>query len=75
MENDNGQNVEKDNETLISTQVRTPGGSLSTGRPNIDDINKRNAEEEKQDRKSTYTTTGIIVLLVVVIIVAIYFFS
>ena len=75
MENNKGQNVEKDDETLISTQVRTPEGSLSTGRPNIDDINKRNAEEEKQDRKSTYTTTGIIVLLVVVIIVAIYFFS
>ena len=69
MENNKGQNVEEDDETLISTQVRTPGGSLSTGRPNINDINKRNVEEAKQDRKSSYTIIGIALLLVAVVII------
>ena len=73
MENNKGQNVEEDDETLISTQVRTPGGSLSTGRPNIDDINKRNAEERRQEKKSSYIVAGIVV--VILIVIALYFFS
>ena len=68
--------VEKDDEkTVTSTQEETGKRSMSTGRPNIDDINMRNAEEKKQERKSTYTIAGIAVLLIAVIVIAIYFFS
>ena len=68
--------VEKDDEkTVTSTQEGTDKRSMSTGRPNIDDITKRNAEEKKQDKKSSYTIAGIVVLLIAVIVIAIYFFS
>ena len=46
-----------------------------TGRPNIDEISKRNEEVEKRKRKSFYTVTGIIVLFIVVVLVLIYFFN
>ena len=78
MENDSDKDrmVEKgDEKTVTSTQEETDKRSMSTGRPNIDDINKRNAEEKKQDRKSSYTIAGIVVLLMAVIVIAIYFFS
>ena len=75
MENDKDQTVEKDDETVTSTQKETQETSAEINRPNIDVINARNEEEEKQDRKSSYKTAGIIALLVVVIIIAIYFFS
>ena len=78
MENDsdNDRMVEKgDEKTETSTQEETDKRSMSTGRPNIDDITKRNEEEKKQDRKSTYTIAGIVVLLIAVIVIAIYFFS
>ena len=68
--------VEKgDEKTVTSTWEETNKRSMSTGRPNIDDITKRNEEEKKQDRKSTYTIAGIVVLLIAVIVIAIYFFS
>ena len=68
--------VEKgDEKTVTSTQEETDKRSMSTGRPNIDDITKRNEEEKKQDRKSTYTIAGIVALLIAVIVIAIYFFS
>ena len=68
--------VEKDDKkTVTSTQEETDKRSMSTGRPNIDDINKRNAEEKEQDRKSSYTIAGITALLIAVIVIAIYFFS
>ena len=78
MENDSDKDriVEKDDEkTVTPTQEETDKRSMSTGRPNIDDINKRNAEEKKQDRKSSYTIAGIVVFLIAVIVIAIYFFS
>ena len=78
MQNDSDKDriAEKDDEkTVISTQGGTDKRPISTGRPNIDDINKRNAEEKKQDRKSSYTIAGIVVLLMAVIVIAIYFFS
>ena len=78
MENDSDKDrmVEKcDEKTVTSTQEETDKRSMSTGRPNIDDITKRNEEEKKQDRKSTYTIAGIVVLLIAVIVIAIYFFS
>jgi cobalamin biosynthesis Mg chelatase CobN len=68
--------AEKDDaKTVTSTQKETDKRSMSTGRPNIDDINKRNAEEKKQDRKSSYIIAGIVVLLIAVIVIAIYFLS
>ena len=78
MENDRDKDriVEKgDEKSVTSTQKETNKRSMSTGRPNIDDITKRNEEEKKQDRKSTYTIAGIVVLLIAVIVIAIYFFS
>ena len=78
MENDRDKDriVEKgDEKTVTSTQEETNKRSMSTGRPNIDDITKRNEEEKKQDRKSTYTIAGIVALLIAVIVIAIYFFS
>ena len=78
-DNDKEQTVEKDDETVASAQKRQQEkdghASSITGRPNLDEISKRNEEAEKRDRKSSYITTGIIVLFVVVVVVLIYFFS
>ena len=75
MKNDKDQTVEKNDETVTSTQEGTQETSASTGRPNIDVITARNEEEVKQDRKSLYKKAGIVALLAAVIIIAIYFFS
>ena len=75
MENDKDQTVEKDDETVTSTQKGTQETSVVTNRPNIDVITARNEEEVTQDRKSSYKKAGIVALLVVVIIIAIYFLS
>ena len=68
----------KDNETAVSTQKREQredSHASITGRPNIDEISKRNEEAERREKKSFYTVTGIIVLFIVVVVVLIYFFS
>ena len=75
MKNDKGQTVKKDDETVASEQESLQESYALTGRVNINDINKRNAELEKQEKKSSYTVTGIAVLLIVLIVVAIYLFS
>ena len=75
MENDNGQTVERNDETVTSTHERPQEGYAPTGRTNINDINKRNAEQEKQENKLSYTVAGIIVLFIAFIIVALYFLS
>ena len=75
MENDKDQTVEKDDETVISTQEGTQETSAATNRPNIDVITAKNKEEVTQDRKSSYKKAGIIALLAAVIIIAIYFLS
>jgi len=75
MKNDKGQTVERDDETVTSTQERSQENPALTGRTNINDINKRNAEQEKQEKKSSYTVVGIIVLFIAFIIVAVYFLS
>ena len=51
----------------------TQKSSESAGRLNIDDINRRNAEEIKKEKKSSYIITGIVVGLL--IIVGIFFFT
>ena len=45
------------------------------GRPNIDEISKRNEAIAKQERKSFYIIVGKIILLILVIMLLIYFFS
>ena len=72
-DNDKDQTVEKDDETVISTQEGTQETSAVTNRANIDVITARNEEEVAQDRKSSYKKAGIVVALLVVIIIAIYF--
>ena len=75
MENDKGQTVERNDETITSTHERPQESYAPTGRTNINDINKRNAEQDKQEKKSSYTVAGIIVLFIAFMIVAIYFLS
>ena len=75
MENDKGQTVERNDETVTFTHERPQESYAPTGRTNINDINKRNAEQEKQEKKSSYTVAGIIVLFIAFIIVAVYFLS
>ena len=75
MENYKDQSRERNVETVASTQERLQDNHASTRRTNINDINKRNAEQEKQEKKSSYTLAGIIVLLTVFIIGAVYFFN
>ena len=74
-DNDKHQRVEKDDESVTSTQERAQEASKLTGRPNIDVITARNEEEAKQDRRSTYKTAGIVALLVVIVMIVMYFFG
>ena len=67
--------VNKDDETVSPTQEKPQGSHVLTGRPDLNEIKKRNAEEEKQDKKSIYIVAGIMALLIVVVIVLVYFFS
>ena len=75
MKNDKVQTVEKDDETVTSTQEGTQETFAATNRPNINVITARNEEDAAQDRKASYKKAGIVALLVVVIIIAIYFLS
>ena len=70
MENSNKQTDEIETSSQKEGTQKSPE---STGRLNIDDINKRNAEERKKEKKSSYIITGIVVGLL--IIVAIFFFN
>ena len=75
MENDKDRATERSDATVTSTHEKSQMSHAPTGRTNINDINKRNAEQEKQEKKSSYTVAGIIVLLIAFIIVVIYFLS
>ena len=46
-----------------------------TGRPNIDEISKRNAEAVRQEKRSSYLVAGIIVLLIMAVMLLVYFLS
>ena len=65
--------MKKNNETISLTQKNAQERSQSTGRLNIEDINRRNAEERRQEKKSSYIVAGIVV--VILIVIALYFFS
>ena len=75
VENDEDQTVERNDETVTFMYERPQESYAPTGRTNINDINKRNAEQEKQEKKSSYTVAGIIVLFIAFTIVAVYFLS
>ena len=75
MKDDKDQAVERNDETVTSTYEKPQESYVPTGRTNINDINKRNAEQEKQEKKSSYTVAGTIVLFIAFIIVAVYFLS
>ena len=69
------QTVAKDDQTEKSTHIKFQENSARTGRPDLNEINKRNAEESLRDRKSSYTIAGIMALFVVVVIILVYLFS
>ena len=75
MENDKSRTVERSYRTATSTSERPQESYAQTGRTDINEINKRNAEEEKLEKKSSYTVAGITILLITLIIVAVYFFG
>ena len=66
---------ERNDKTITYTEQRPPENHVLTGRTNINDINRRNADQEEQEKKSSYALAGLVVLLIAIIIVAIYFFS
>ena len=76
--NGKSQTVEKIGETMVSMQkerARENSRISIAGRPNINEISKRNEAIANQERKSFYTVAGIIVLLIMAIIFLLYFFS
>ena len=76
--NGKSQTVEKIDETIVPTQKERPreNSRISiAGRPNINEISKRNEAEANQEKKSFYKVAGIIVLLTIAIIFLLYFFS
>jgi hypothetical protein len=62
MENNRDQMGEKNNETITSTQENVQEHFQSTGRLNIEDINRRNDEERRKEKKilvySSRNSTG-----------------
>ena len=66
-------NKPTDEIAALSQKEGTQKSSESAGRLNIDDINRRNAEEIKKEKKSSYIITGIVAGLL--IIVAVFFFN
>ena len=76
--NGKSQTVEEIDETIVPVQKERPreNSRISiAGRPNINEMSKRNEAITNQERKSFYTVAGIIVLLMIAIIFLLYFFS
>ena len=71
------QTVEKIDETVSMQKERPRENSriYIAGRPNINEISKKNEAIAKQERKSFYKAAGIIVLLIIAIVFLLYFFS
>ena len=67
---------EAEGNSKVTKSVQMGFGRASIrGRPNIDEISKRNELEEKQDRKLLYIKTVIVALLIIIFMFLIYFFS
>ena len=76
--NGKSQTVEKIDEEIVPMQKELPreNSRISiVGRPNINEMSKRNKVIANQERKSFYTVAGIIVLLIIAIIFLLYFFN
>ena len=67
--------AKKNDEIVTSTQERQQESFASTGRPNINEINKRNAEQDKQEKKASYKVVGMVILAIALIVIAVYAFS
>ena len=67
------ENKPTDEIAALSKKEEMKESSESAGRLNIDDINRRNAEERKKEKKSSYIITGIVVGIL--IITGIFFFN
>ena len=70
-ENSKSQTGEKIDEEIMPIQKERPKEDSRTsiiGRPNINEISKRNEAIAYQERKSFYKVVGIIVLLIIAII-------
>ena len=67
--------AKKNDEIVTSTQERLQESFVLTGRPNINEINKRNAEQDKQEKKASYKVAGVAILAIALIVIAVYVFS
>ena len=70
--------AEETDGTIVPMQKERPKENrriFIAGRPNMNEISKRNEAIAKQERKSFYKVAGIIVLLIIAIIFLLYFFS
>ena len=67
--------AKKNDETVTSTQEGLQESYVPTGRPDINEINKRNAEQDKQEKKASYKVAGMAFLAIVLIVIAVYVFS
>ena len=67
--------VKKNDEIVTSTQERLQESYAPTGRPDINEINKRNAEQDKQEKKASYKVAGMVILAIVLIVITVYVFS
>ena len=75
--NGKSQTVEEIDETKVSMQKERPRENrriFIAGRPDINEISKRNEAIANQERKSFYTVAGIIVLLIIAIVFFVIFF-
>ena len=80
VDSDNGksQTVEENDVAIVPLQEerqRENNHRSIAGRPNIDEISRRNEAIANLERKSFYKVAGIIVLLIIAIIFLLYFFS
>ena len=67
--------VRKNDEIVTSTQERPQEAYAPTGRPDINEINKRNAEQDKQEKKASYKVAGMVIIAIVLVVIAVYAFS
>ena len=75
MANFKNQAINKDGKAASSTQKNMDASNIPTGRTDLNEINKRNAEEAKQERKSVYIVAGVLILLIGLVVLLVYFFS
>ena len=75
MANFKNQPINEDVKTSLSKQENLQTSNIPSGRTDLNEINKRNAEEAKQERKSVYIVAGVLILLIGVVVLLIYFFS